>query len=124
MGHKYRGYSTFEYEKTGSLLLTDIELVKMDLLNHLFTQKGERVMMPDFGTQIRSLVFEPLDDILVDTVREEAEAVFNYDPRVELRELVVKPDYDANAVTISADLFFVEFAVTQNLNLNIQLEEL
>jgi len=62
----YKGYSTFEFEKSKTLTLRDVELVKLDLLNHLFTQKGARVMMPTFGTIIPELVFEPLDEDTLD----------------------------------------------------------
>jgi phage baseplate assembly protein W len=81
-------------------------------------------MMPTFGTSIPSLVFELLDESLVETVRSEIEAVFDFDPRVEVIRVAAVPDYNTNSVTVSADLFFVEFAVTQNMNLNIQLQEL
>ena len=64
----YRGYSSFEFEATGSFKINDVELIKLDLLNHIFTRRGERVMMPRFGTIIPDLVFEPLDDETIEIV--------------------------------------------------------
>ena len=118
----YRGYSSFEFESTGSFKINDIELIKLDLLNHIFTRRGERVMMPRFGTIIPDLVFEPLDDETTEQVDSELRQVFDYDPRVELLQLDTVPDYDNNAVTASARIRCVELDTTELMNLNIEFE--
>ena len=64
----YRGFSTFEFQRNKSLRITDVELVKLELLNHIFTQRGSRIMMPNFGSSIPQMTFEPLDQDLVDDV--------------------------------------------------------
>lgn len=118
----YRGYSSFEFESTGSFKINDIELIKLDLLNHIFTRRGERVMMPRFGTIIPDLVFEPLDDETTEQVDSELRQVFDYDPRVELLQLDTVPDYDNNAVTASARIRCIELDTTELMNLNIEFE--
>ena len=92
----YKGYSSFEFQKNKSFKLTDVDLVKLDLLNHIFTRKGERVMMPDFGTIIPDLVFDPLDSETLTTIEDELRSVFDYDPRVSLVQLTLEPLYDEN----------------------------
>lgn len=118
----YRGFSTYEYQRTKSFQLSDVELVKMDLLNHIYTVKGERVMMPNFGTRIPTLAFEPLDQITLDILEEDLRAVFAFDPRVELLELQIVPLYDNNAVIASARLLYIELNLTGNIDLNITFE--
>lgn len=118
----YRGYSTYEYQQTKRFMLTDMDLVKMDLLNHIYTRKGERVMMPNFGTRIPDLPFEPLDQITLDVLEEDLRAVFAFDPRVSLLELQIIPYYDNNTVIASARLLYVELSMTGNLDLNINFE--
>jgi len=118
----YRGYSTYEYQRNKSFILTDVELVKMDLLNHIFTHKGERVMMPNFGTRIPDLAFEPLDQITLDIVEEDLRAVIAFDPRVQLMELRILPFYDENMVVASAKLLYIELNIIGNLDLNITFE--
>ncbi len=118
----YKGYSTYEYQQTKRFMLTDVDLVKMDLLNHIYTRKGERVMMPNFGTRIPDLPFEPLDQITLDILEEDLRAVFAFDPRVTLLELQIIPYYDNNAIIASARLLYVELRVTGNLDLNIIFE--
>jgi len=118
----YRGYSSFEFENTGSFRINDVELIKLDLLNHIFTRRGERVMMPRFGTIIPDLVFEPLDDETLETLESELRLVFDFDPRVELLDLEVTPDADTNAVTIAARIQCVELDTVELMNLNIEFE--
>ena len=118
----YRGYSSFEYQAKKTFSIIDIELVKLDLLNHIFTRRGDRVMMPTFGTRIPDLIFEPLDGITLDVLEEDLRAVFAFDPRVQLLELVVLPDYDSNSVTATAKLNYIELNLIGNLDINIIFE--
>jgi len=118
----YKGYSSFEFEASGSFRLIDIELVKLDLLNHIFTRKGERVNMPRFGTSIPDLVFEPLDEETTDIIESELTFVFEYDPRVELLDLTVTPNADGNSITAAARLLYIELDTEDLMNLNIQFE--
>jgi phage baseplate assembly protein W len=123
MARLYRGFSSFEFQSSGSFQLSDVELVKMDLLNHIFTRRGERVMMPRFGTSIPDMTFEMIDEFLIDDIYEELENVFDYDPRVEIVELQVTPIEDENMVHVSATLNFIELNLVDNMNINIDFNE-
>lgn len=118
----YRGYSSYEYQNNKTFSVTDIELVKLDLLNHIFTRKGDRVMMPNFGTRIPDLAFEPLDGITLGILEEDLRAVFEFDPRVELLALTIVPIYDSNTVIASAKLLYVELNMQGSLDINITFE--
>lgn len=118
----YRGYSSYEYQAKHSFTITDVECVKLDLLNHIFTRKGDRVAMPNFGTRIPDIVFEPLDSVTISIIEEDLNAVFAFDPRVDLINLVITPLYDYNAVIASAELVYVELNMTGTLDINIQFE--
>lgn len=119
----YKGFSSFEFEATGSFKIIDVELIKLDLLNHIFTRRGERVMMPRFGTIIPDLAFEPLDEETLDLLESELRLVFEYDPRVELLDLTLTPRYDNNAVEASCFLRCIELDTTELMNLNIEFSE-
>ena len=120
----YRGFSSYEYQNTKSFKINDIELVKLDLLNHIFTRKGERVMMPRFGTRIPDLAFEPLDDITLMVLEEDLRYVINFDPRVSLIDMSILPEPDTNCVTASATLLYVELDMVDTLDLNITFENM
>lgn len=116
----YKGYSSYEFEKTKNFGLYDVDLVRMDLLNHIYTQKGERVMMPNFGTRIPTMIFEPLDNITLEIIRLDLEGVFNFDPRVETQSLVITPHYDNNMISVVASLLYIELDVVIDFELNIK----
>lgn len=118
----YRGFSSFEFQRSKSFRMTDLELVKMDILNHIFTRKGSVVMEPSFGTSIPDLVFEPLDEETVDRLEEELIKVIKFDPRVELIDLKMTPLPDLNTVMAEIALYYVELNIQDNVNLNIQFE--
>ena len=118
----YRGYSSYEYQNYKTFKLTDVELVKLDLLNHIFTRRGERVMMPRFGTRIPDLAFEPLDDITLLVLEEDLRTVVNFDPRVSLLDLTITPDPDTNSVVASINLYYIELDLVSSLDLNITFE--
>ena len=118
----YRGYSSFEFESTGSFKINDVELIKLDLLNHIFTRRGERVMMPRFGTVIPDLVFEPLDSTTTEILEDELRSVFEFDPRVEIVKFQLIVDEGTHSVTLDAQLFYVELDIVDNFELNIVFE--
>jgi phage baseplate assembly protein W len=118
----YKGFSTENYEKNGTFILTDLELVKNDILRHLFTKKGDRLMMPTFGTILPDILFEPLTPEVIDQIREDVKSVLEYDPRVQLLRLQVDGLYDQSAVVIFAELYFVELNLTDRLDIRIDFE--
>lgn len=118
----YRGYSSYEYQPHKTFSIQDIELVKLDLLNHIFTRKGERVMMPAFGTRIPDLAFEPLDPITLSILEEDLRMVIDFDPRVSLVEMKLLPSYDTGTVAATVKLMYVELNMIDTLDLNIQFE--
>ena len=117
----YKGFSSAQWLSAGqkSFATANIVTVKNDLYNHIFTEKGERVMMPNFGTRIPSLVFEQNDEATLEIVREDLTEVFNYDPRVRLLNLEVVPLMDNNAIVAFADLLYVEFDIQDVLKIEI-----
>ena len=118
--YTYKGFSTKKFQNKKDFVLTDIDLVKEDLINHIFTRRGERVKMADFGTSIPDLIFEPLVEEVVVRVRDELNRVFTYDPRVEVVDMVVIPLYDESAIVALADLNYIELNETDRLSLRIE----
>lgn len=118
----YKGFSTQEYENTKTLVLRDVELVKRDLLNHIFTRRGERAKMPTYGTVIPDIVFEPLDEQTVEIIRQDLLTVVAFEPRVELRSINVIPLYDDGAIVASLDLDYIELDLSDVLDIRLEFE--
>lgn len=110
----YIGFSTTA--KNG-MRLTDQELINRDLMNHIYTVRGERVMMPGFGTRIPLIVFEPLDPITLEEIEKDLREVIDYDPRVQLIDIAVTALPDNNAVVAFIDLKYVELNLIETLRL-------
>lgn len=116
----YKGFSTKQYQQNKNFVMTDMELVNEDLINHIFTRRGERRRMAQFGTSIPDLLFEPLTVEVVSQVEAELKTVFNYDPRVELVDMVVIPLYEEQAIVALADLNYVELSEKDRFSLRIE----
>jgi phage baseplate assembly protein W len=115
----YKGFSTDNWLNRRTFGLSNVALVERDLLTQIWTNKGDRVMMPDFGTRIPMLAFEPNDDNTRAIIDEDLRAVFNYDPRVQLLSLNIMSLPSNNAIIAIAELLYIEFNVTQVLNIEI-----
>lgn len=119
----YRGFSMTNYLKSKQTFrLSDIDIVKRDLLNHIFTRRGERVMMPNFGTTIPDLIFEPLDEDTVQQVRQQLAYVFDYDPRVQLVEMNVYAVPEMNGIIASAVLQYIELDAVDRFDLHLEFD--
>lgn len=117
----YRGFSTAKFEASGGTFSTaNIETVKRDLLNHIWTELGERPMMPNFGTRIPTIAFEPCDDATAAVIEEDLRAVINYDPRVKLINLEVAQLPDNNAIVAFVDIEYIELNVQDTLHIEIR----
>ena len=115
----YRGFSTANWFKNRSFSINNVETVKRDLLNHIYTVRGERVMMPNFGTRIPIMTFEPLDTASLDIIRKDLTTVFEYDPRVQIITLDVFAQPDQNTIVALADLRYIEFNVRDTLRIEV-----
>lgn len=122
MAALYKGYSSYEFERKKTFELTDIELVKIDLLNHIFTRRGSRVMMPTFGSSVPDIVFEPLDIFTTDTLEDELRRVIAFDPRVRLLSFDLESNPDNHTIRVNIRLFYIELEIADDFELNIQFE--
>jgi phage baseplate assembly protein W len=118
----YQGFSTFEFENTGTFRLTDKELVKMDILHHIFTKKGERLYMPTFGTTIPDLVFEPLDNTTASEIEQQLREVINYDPRVELIDIKTTIDSETHTLIAAMKINYIELNTVDELAIQLNFE--
>ncbi len=83
----YRGisYPVKAGEKGLFNVETDIKLIEGNILQILGTRKGERVMLPLFGSRILDFIFEPLDHITCALLRFELiDAISKWEPRIIL----------------------------------------
>ena len=69
------------------------ETIMSSLKQLLLTNKGERVMRAEFGTNLRKAVFEPFDNELkMSLERDITRAISEYEPRIDLNNLIISWD--------------------------------
>ena len=65
--------------------------------NIVSTTPGEKFFDPDFGSSVGEILFENVDEISAVSIQDEIKnCLGNYEPRVELIEVNVNPNYDEN----------------------------
>jgi len=95
------------------LTKTDSQAVKADLMHLILTNKGERLYLPDFGTNLRRFIFSPNDNITHSDIRQEINNVVSkYLPNLQINEVLIerseKSEYAATVridYTITEDVF-------------------
>lgn len=111
---KFKGFSTVN-KQWGNFKLYDIDLAKQDLLNELYTRKGERIMSPDFGSIIWDLLFDPITDSTIELIQEDMLRILTKDPRLELKQLNVQEDFDTQTIIVAIILNYVPTATLTEL---------
>jgi len=77
------------------------EVIRQSIKRILMTTPGERVMQPEFGCKLKSLVFEPNDTVLVGDIHYICkEALKRWEPRVTVDFIDVKQNIDQHEVVI------------------------
>jgi phage baseplate assembly protein W len=114
----FKGFST--YNRTKRYTVTDFNLVKQDIYNHFNIRKGEKLMRPEFGTEIWDLLFEPAGNEIASAIEQEVKAVVAQDPRVRLEKVNIST-YD-NGINIAISLVFVPLNLGDVLYLKFDLE--
>lgn len=90
------------------------------LKNLLFTNKYERLFQPTIGSNLKNLLFEPVSPQTESNIKEEIKRLIeNYEPRVNIIDLVVSAYPDRNAYVVS--LTFYMTTVQDTLTINIPL---
>jgi phage baseplate assembly protein W len=83
---------------------TTKDQIKSNLINLLLTSKGERVMNPNFGCDLKKFLFEGITDNNVDTLRNDIlSSVSLYIPEITITNITLSPNIDNNLVGLTID---------------------
>ncbi len=79
------------------LALKNESAIARSVRNIVFTVPGEKFFDEDFGSRISQSLFENINDISANIIRNEIKNSLKlYEPRVNVREVEVKPNFDQN----------------------------
>lgn len=81
----------------GITILYDEYAIEGSIRNIIATFFKERVMRPTFGSKLRELLMEPLDDLTASSIETHLrDAIATWDNRADIQEIRCTPDYENN----------------------------
>ena len=82
--------------------------------NLVLTIQGERPFQPVLGTGVNNLLFDNMDKLTASAIRSEIRTTIeNYEPRVEINEILVEPDFERNAFHVTLQYFIIGMDVPE-----------
>ncbi len=71
--------------------------IARSIRNLVFTLRGERFFNSNLGSGVSKVLFENIDEITASVLKDEIKnTIDNYEPRVDLIDVEVSPNYDEN----------------------------
>ena len=87
--------------------LTDVEAVKRSVRNLINTNHYERPFHPEIGSDVRAMLFEPMTPLTaLNLQRKVAEVLNNFEPRIDLQQVLANPNIDNNSYELKI-MFYV-----------------
>jgi phage baseplate assembly protein W len=105
------------------LTSADNQAIKADLLHLLLTRKGQRLYLPDFGTDLLKFIFEPEDGITFEAIKTDiSNEIQKYLPNLQMDDLVVEQSPDSEyavVVTLQYTITDGVFETSDILTINL-----
>ena len=100
---------------------TTREQTKANLINYLLTNKGERVFRPNFGGDLRNLLFEGIlestQSSLITTIQNDISIFF---PNVIIKDIKFENQEDRNEINFILIYQIVNFGIEDSINIELQ----
>ena len=78
------------------------DAIKTNLINFFLTNKGERYLNPEFGSDIHKLLFEQIDELVIKQIKNTVKRELNiFFPRIEPKEILAQGFPEDNTVQFS-----------------------
>jgi phage baseplate assembly protein W len=95
--------------------------IKANLVNYILTNTGERVFNPNFGANLRALLFEEIDDTTLDEIQNRIQnSIALYFPQIVIVEIKFNNQPDENTINFTLTYQIVNFGVTDTINILLQ----
>ena len=84
------------------IALKNSSAIARSIRNIVFTQPGEKFFNPEFGSRVSESLFEVVDEVSTIAIRDEIRSsIINYEPRVNLLDVLVNPNPDENEMNVT-----------------------
>ena len=72
---------------------TDKDAIRADLLHLLLTNKGERLYLPEFGSDLKKFIFEPNDEITQEEIKDNLnQTITRFIPNLLINDISFRND--------------------------------
>ena len=96
------------------IALKNESAIARSVRNLVLTGQGERPFQPILGTGVSRLLFENMDKLTASSIRSELRTTIeNYEPRVEINEIIVEADFERNAFDVTLQYFIIGMDVPE-----------
>ena len=96
------------------IALKNESAIARSVRNLVLTIQGERPFQPVLGTGVSRLLFENMDKLTASAIRSELRTTIeNYEPRVEINEIIVEADFERNAFDVTLQYFIIGMDVPE-----------
>jgi len=95
--------------------------IKANMVNYLLTNKGERFFRPQFGADLRNLLFENITGITTDDLKSTMQdQISQFFPNVEVKKIQFNNEPDNNTVNFNLTYQIVNFGIEDSINILLQ----
>ena len=95
--------------------------IKANMVNYLLTNKGERVFRPNFGADLRNLLFDQILDVTNEDLRNKIQDdIVRFFPNVEIKEIQFNNVPDRNEVNFTLTYQIANFGIDDEINILLQ----
>jgi phage baseplate assembly protein W len=104
------------------IALKNENAIARSIRNLVLTYPGERFFNENLGSKVSRSLFENIDEVSASVIKDEIESTINnYEPRVDLIDVIVDPDYDNNNFNVTVNYYIIGIDVLpQQLSFALQ----
>lgn len=102
-------------------MLTNEQAIKESIYNLIFTKPGTRLMQPQYGINIESYLFEPLDSLTIKMIRQDIlYGLSAFEPRISDINIDIETDEILQHIDIDISFSLVFTGNKQNMKLTLK----
>ena len=95
--------------------------IKANLVNYILTNRGERVFNPNFGANLRALLFEGIDDSTLDEIQNRIQnSISTYFPQIIINQIKFNTQPYQNTINFTLTYQIINFGITDSVNILLQ----
>ena len=96
------------------ITLKNENAIARSVRNLILTTQGERPFQPVLGSNVNNLLFENMDKLTAAALKDEIRnTIENYEPRVEIEEIIVDPNFENNEFNVTIQYYIVGIDVPE-----------